>query len=747
MSVSNNTNDLANYYHSKAWLTLPLEPKSKIPPKGLPWKERTFDDVNIASDFNDSRNIGVILGEKSSGLVDIDLDCPEALAIADICLPETGLIFGRASTPQSHWIYLVEECGGTKQFQSSGTIVEYRANGGYTVFPPSIHETGEQYAFHIQGEPARIEKAVLMKAVSELAAAAMLAQEWKEGIRHNASLALAGGLLNAGWAKDDIEFFMTAVCMAANDTQTTNHIKSVETTIEGRYQGKNMWGFPKLAELMDKQIVARLLNFLGINSNTVVVRATSQQILLPGEGYEYTDVHNAESFAPKYDNILRYNHARKHWCVYDGKRWKRDDEGRAKLLGIRHIKNLQYATIEAVHAGQAGKHALAKLFRRRAIEDMLNLAQPSMGISDDVFDTDLMRLNCQNGTVNLPDGSIAKHRPDDFISRITPVEYDEKAECPTWHKFLTHVMSGNKNLLAFLQRAVGYSLTGRADEQCFFIMIGSGANGKSTFMGTITKLMGEYAANTPMETLTVQKNSSIPNDVARLKNIRFVTAIEGEHTHKLAEAKIKAMTGGEKVTARFLHGEFFEYLPQFKIWMATNELPKITGTDVGIWRRIHVIPFNVKITDAEKDLDLPNKLAAELPGILNWALEGCFEWQYTGLNPPPEVKAATDGYQNDMDIIAQFIEDCCEKEAGAFTKKIDLFRRFENWCSDNGEATLTKNDFGRKLKGKGIRDDKLRGSRGWLGIKLPQLVAGGVAYMPAAPVPMSGQMDELDTVF
>jgi putative DNA primase/helicase len=250
------------------------------------------------------------------------------------------------------------------------------------------------------------------------------------------------------------------------------------------------------------------------------------------------------------------------------------------------------------------------------------------------------------------------------------------------------------------------------------VLIGNGANGKSTLIHVIQDLLGDYAQQTPMDMLMTNRSGNIPNDIARLEGARFVSAVEAEAGQRLAEAKIKQLTGGDRIAARFLNAEFFEFTPQFKLWLATNKLPELKGTDDGIWRRFRVIPFNVTIPEAERDRSLPEKLKAELPGILKWAVKGCLDWQSEGLCPPAKVTNATKAYRAEMDILAQFIEDSCVETRDAETTVKALCDGYVEWCHANGETAISKRVLRQQLTERGFKQGRTRNARKWLGIRV-----------------------------
>jgi putative DNA primase/helicase len=252
-----------------------------------------------------------------------------------------------------------------------------------------------------------------------------------------------------------------------------------------------------------------------------------------------------------------------------------------------------------------------------------------------------------------------------------------------------------------------------------FILYGGGSNGKSTFIRTIETLVGQYATATSTETLLVKKGGgAIPNDIANLHGARFVSAVEAEAQRTLAESLIKRLTGGDTMSARYLYKEYFSFVPTSKIWLATNHKPTIRGTDRAIWRRIRLIPFDVTIPTIEQDKDLGSKLERELPGILQWAVKGCLAWQQQGLNPPSVVDKATHAYQKEMDVLSQFLNDCCRPRAGAVVTKNDLYNEYVQWCQENGEPFLSKRELNTRLVEKDIKSARSATARLWLGIEL-----------------------------
>ena len=458
-----------------------------------------------------------------------------------------------------------------------------------------------------------------------------------------------------------------------------------------------------------------------------------------GRYFARTDFGNAERLAYHAGQDLRYCHDWARWLVWTGQRWEIDRAGLVKRRAKEAVRRI-YAEAANLVDEEARKELAKWAMRSEAkprVDAMIDLAQSERGIPalSDELDSNAWLLNCGNGTLDLRTGELRPHRRADLCTKITAVSYDPDARCPTWLAFLTTIMAGNQDLIGFLQRAIGYSLTGDVSEQVLFFAYGTGANGKSTFAETMTAVMGDYAQKAPRGMLTMRPNGAegIPNDIARLPGARFVVSNEVDEGRRLAEAQVKDLTGGDTLTARFMRGEFFEFKPSHKLWVYGNHKPVIRGTDEGIWRRIRLIPFEVTIPGDKQDHRLPAKLRAELPGILAWAVEGCLEWQRAGLGTPQKVLAATAAYRAEMDVLADFLADMCLLAPSAEVSKAALFDAYQAWCEANREKPLGKIHFGKRLKERGIADHELGREkvRAWLGVGL--LAKEGAESGPKEP--------------
>ncbi|MEN6484319.1 MAG: phage/plasmid primase, P4 family [Syntrophobacteraceae bacterium] len=442
-------------------------------------------------------------------------------------------------------------------------------------------------------------------------------------------------------------------------------------------------------------------------------------------GRSLDDIGNSERLIDLFGERIKYCTTLKKWFVWDGRRWAIDEREaivRFAKATARSIYQEAAREKDDTRRRLIASHA-AKSQCGRAIREMVNLAKSADGIpiKPTDLDADPWLFNLENTMIDLKTGTHFAHDSERLVTKLAPVTELPDATCPQWLSFLDRIMDGNKELIAFLQRVVGYSLTGDTGGQCLFFLHGSGANGKSTFIEVIRALLGDYAKQADFSTFLSRKGDGPRNDIAALKGARFVSAVECEDGKQLAESVIKQITGGDMITARFLFGEFFEYTPCFKVWLAANNKPKITKGDYAIWRRIHLVPFNVTIPEKERDPALKERLKMELPGIVNWALEGCAAWRKGGLQVPKEVRAATAAYKAEMDNLEGFISECCDVDRSAKISVAELFKAYGTWCDENGEDRLEKKDFTRKLIERGLV--KERGTHGytyWHGIGLSE---------------------------
>lgn len=433
-----------------------------------------------------------------------------------------------------------------------------------------------------------------------------------------------------------------------------------------------------------------------------------------------TDVGNAARFVHRWGDDVRYV-PNWGWVRWDEICWRRDETAMVMEFAketARSILDEAKGARDEDERKALAKHAIKSEAAPR-LKAMVDLAasDPAVVARVTEFDANPFLLNVENGTVNLRTGQLVRHSRSDLLTKAVPVSYDPEAECPRFIAFVKRILVDD-DLISFLQRAVGYSLTGSTIEQVIFFLWGLGANGKSTLLEILRTLLGDYGLAAPVETFVLKRDGTIPNDLARLHGARFVTAVETAVKHQLAESLIKAITGNDTITARYLYSEYFEFRPSFKVWLATNHKPRIRGTDHAIWRRIRLIPFTVQIPDTEQDRRLLDKLKAELPGILRWAVKGCLAWQSEGLGMPKAVSTATEEYRAEEDPLADFVGECCVVNPEAWAETRALYGAYTKWCEQAGEKALDLREFGSAMTNKGFIHKKAGGRNRRLGIGL-----------------------------
>jgi P4 family phage/plasmid primase-like protien len=448
------------------------------------------------------------------------------------------------------------------------------------------------------------------------------------------------------------------------------------------------------------------------------------------DSFACTDYGNAERLVARHGADLRYVHAWKSWLVWDGSRWKPDatdeverrakETTRAMFRAAADVDDDDRRRALALHArkSESGPRLTEMVKRARS--------EPGVPIEPGELDRDRMALCVRNGIVDLRTGELHEHDRAALHTKQAPINYRADAAAPTWERFLREIMPSAEDR-AFLQRAVGYSLTGDVSEHVLFVLHGTGQNGKSVFLEAIRAAMGDYAQQAPPELIVARRGGGVPADVARLHGARFVTASETEDGSRLAESLVKQLTGGDRVVARRLYADFFEFDPTHKIWLATNHKPQVFGSDEAIWRRIRLVPFEVTIPKDRRDKRLAHTLRTELPGIVAWAVEGCLEWQRYGLGESTNVLAATAEYRSESDVFGAFLEDTCVVGEAETVAAQSLYQEYEIWASNSNLRPMSMVAFGRKLAERGFKRDRQGKAnvRVWRGVGLANRGTGG----------------------
>lgn len=442
----------------------------------------------------------------------------------------------------------------------------------------------------------------------------------------------------------------------------------------------------------------------------------------------YDDTGNTDRFMDRYGDIVRYSFIHKKFYVYDGEVWKVDQSGQIRMLidaTVESMKDEKVYVAEGVDEKEAEKSFHKHVTKSRSNaskKNMVDEIKHRVSVMPEEFDKDDMLLNTTNGYLDLSSGELFPHDKKLMFSKQTSVEYSEKMTPDVWIDFLNDIFDYDQELITYLQKALGYSLTGSTKEQVMFILHGKGRNGKSIFVETISEIIGGYSKNIRAASLMVKHNESVNNDIATLQDARLVTSSEPNEGFRFDEGLVKQLTGGDRVTARFLYGEDFEFTPKFKIWVTTNHKPIVRGTDDGIWRRLILIPFEVQIPEHKQDRDLKYKLLREAPGILEWMLEGCRMWQKHGLVVPKRIAQASQEYRTEMDVLEGFVNDRCVKGEGYRAPAGEIFEVYKKWADETGEYKMNKNQFGIKMKEK--FEHKKSGSNFYLGLKIIEKFPG-----------------------
>ncbi len=712
-------------YIEQGWAVVPVPSGAKSPGRDG-WQDLRIGLEDVPRYFTNGQNIGIHCGEPSGWLVPVDLDAPEALRIADRFLPPTRAS-GRESTPDSHRWYFSEGVGHKTFKDLDGSmILELRSTGHHTLVEPSKHPGGESYRWDRTGRAiATTPAGKLLHSCQELATAALIARHLPDtrdeggGGRHELALALAGFLIRRGLSEELVSTILVGGWDAKGYGRSERGRREAHRDLEGVVSDtaarlrddRPATGGKRLEELLPG-VRARIAKFWDWGGRLDDETA---------EAFNNTDLGNARRFVAWEGGALRYCHPWRRWLAYDGQRWKVDDRGevvkRAKTIPAKIYREASEAADEQTRKA-LGKHAAATE-HARSIGAMIKLSEPEVPVVPDELDPDPWKLGVLNGTIDLRTGKLGTHSRGDLITKMAPVEYDPHATAPNWREVLERVLPSDE-VRAFFKRLCGYALAGVVSEHILPILYGTGANGKSTVMNALLEVWGDYGIQAAPD-LLIAKRGAHPTELADLFGMRLVASVETEDGRRFAESLVKQLTGGDKVRARRMREDFWQFTPTHTVFLATNHRPEVRGTDLGIWRRIHLIPFTETIPPDEQDTALPEKLRGELSGILAWCVEGCLEWQLDGLQAPDEVLAATKEYREEMDVLGAFLEECCEVGPEKNVAASELYQAYGLWCTDNGEQQETQRKFGRRLTERGVFSRYKGGSTGghrWRGLDL-----------------------------
>ena len=699
-----------------------LQPNSKKPTandwpnNGLTFEEACYPNANV----------GILLGE-TSGLLDVDLDCAEAVALADIILPRPNAVFGRNAPDSCHYLYRCATSGKRVAFNAAGSkscIVELRGDGAQTMIPPSMHPSGSKlHVTDVNTSEEPVKYVDLLRSVAFLAASAELMQNWHEGKRHSLALGFAGVCLKVGITHNLILHIIQRICKITHDAEEKDRLNAIRTSV-GKPK-ETIAGFSILNEVLGndaaQRICARVAQYADADAETALMISTPKQVdvLELGQFADRANVTEAKmgiQFAEWLKHKALFAVEANQWMIWNGRYWEADQSKKISNLAFAYVQDVKSALIDRGSVNDARDLSSYESINR--LQNISTFASSLLTESVSNFDADPMILATGTDWIDLETGQAHSPDPNILVSKATQVSYCSGATCPSFEQFLHDIFEGNPDLISFVRRAIGYSLTGSTAEQCMFIMIGDGANGKSTFINVINQLLGTYGTTAAANTLVANGGSSIGDDLVDLEGARLISVSETEEGQALAEAKIKQMTGGDRLKGRHLYGRYSTFTILGKLWLATNSLPHINNSDYGIWRRIMAIPFNRTFSAAEQDKTLQSKLMAELPGILNWATQGCLEWQQEGLNPPSVVTEQVAEYRTSMDSISQFLRDECEVGVDFSYSASQFYSAYRNWCFAVGKKPKNQTTFKRALEAtNGVYQKRTSRGNCWFGIQ------------------------------
>lgn len=655
-----------------------------------------------------------------------------------------------------HWLYRCETISGnTKLAQRSGpttedgkptrkTLIETRGQGGYVIAAPShgtVHPSGKPYESVSGGLPSIV--TITSEERADLWDLARAFDAFQDRQRKPITDRTPG---KTGTRPRDV-FNERATWGEILEPHGWTYLYTHGGTEYWRRPGKRegisatvnfggsdlLYVFSSSTPLEPDTGYSKFAAYAHLNHDgdfTAAARALAEQGYgsLTVRSFNLTDLGNAERLVHRHGDDLLHCEPLGGWLIWDGQRWTTDATGEVQRRAKDTIRSI-YGEASAEESDDRRRalsgHARASESGTR-IRQAIALAESESGVkvTPDRLDTDPHLLNVLNGTLDLRTGDLLPHRREHRISKLAPVEYHPQATCPTWESFLGRIFAGNEGVIRWVQKAVGYSLTGLTVEQVLFFLHGYGANGKSTFIETLQDLLGDYGRQADFTTFLARQRDSGPrDDIADLRGARLVSAVEVGDGRRLDEMLVKQMTGGDTVKARHLYGKYFTFKPTFKIFLAANHKPHIGGDDEGIWRRIRLIPFTVTIPGAERDRGLGEKLRAELSGILRWAVDGCLAWQREGLGVPPEVEAATQAYRAEMDVLTEFVDEWCELDPRATTRSSALHNAYLAFCREKQiRFPLSQARLKERLESRGLVNRKSNGIMTWFGLDVLRFV-------------------------
>lgn len=714
-------------YAEKGLAVFPV--KGKIPTTTHGFKDATTDETQIRLwwEREDPPGIAIATGNQF-GLAVLDIDprnggedSIELLLKDGVSLPDTPMVFTGGGG--RHYYFSIPKSIPFSGRSAVRSGIDLKADGGYVVAPPSLHESGKRYVFEISSDIADVSLAPIPASLLDI-----LKPKEEQQRAQGAPAVTPKPLPNAYVEGTRRTYLLSMIGLLRR-----KNLSQGAALAAVREENKAKCNPP----LEEPELVALIGDSFKRWQAVESIKLAPERAMTIAPDDNLSDLGNARRFAEKVGCWLLYSYRESGWFGYDGSRWLRAATGMAEREAQKIPDDLHAeakALIDAAKiAGKEGRNDDAERLKVRAasiaawakksegaghIASTLKLAAAILEIEASVFDKNQMLLNFRNGTIDLVTGKLRAHDKADMITLLIDYDFDENALCPIFESFILGTMANRTDLANCVLRCLGYSLTGSTKEQVFFCCYGpTSANGKSTLFDIVRLAMGEYACGAPDGLLEERQSEQHPTQIATLKGRRFVTTVETGHSKRMAENLVKKLTGSDALTARRMYEDFTTFDPQHKLWLASNHRLKIT-LDPAILRRIVEIPFDVHFWDPKKnetgpehlrqDPDLPEKLRAEIPGIMALMVRACLEWQATGIAAPNDILKSLDEYKAEMDTLGEWIEEECAVVTGAMTGSSDLFRHYIAWCEKNRKGKMSQTMFSTQLMQKGF--EKRRGT-------------------------------------
>ena len=724
-------------YAVQGWPVFPCRPRGKEPAVAGGFKSATTDPATIRHWWQrwPDANIGLATG-RLSGVVVLDVDPRHGGDESLLSLPQLTETVEVITGGGGRHIYF-HSPGFEVRCRSSalGPGLDLKGDGGYVLLPPSVHPSGGRYEWELSSHPAEVPIAAMPDWLLDMLGAGGTLPE-KSVPRHTQNTAT----LTPDFAADRIPQGRRNVTLTSLAGSMRRKGMS-QTAIESALLAENSARCdPPLAEDEVRRIAASVSRYAPV--------AVSDELL--------TDLGNCQRFVSQHGDDLRYCHG-VGWLAWDGRRWARDEDGAAAIRCAketalklydeakaelqRAIDSLTLAQSAAAAGGSAGKKALVQLQEaykaatrrlmwaeksqsRQRLEAMVALAQSEdrLRVHVDDLDKDPWLLNVRNGTLDLRTGTLREHRREDLLTQLAPIDFDASAGAPRWRRHLETFLP-DPDVQRQVQRDLGLSLVGADLEEMLPLWYGTGGNGKSTTLRVLREILGDYAKMAAPRLLIASKYEHHPTELADLCGCRVLFSVEVGNNARLDEERVKALTGGENVKARFMRQDFFEFRRTWTIVLVCNHKPEIRGTDNGIWRRIRLIPWTVVLPkeDQRPQEEVVNELLAEGAGILGWMVAGLRDWQRDHHWTAEAVRVATEGYRAEQDVLGAFLADCCELGPRYTVSVGALYDAYARWAERNGEEPLNKNTFSMRLTARGFTKERravVTRERIWRGLRL-----------------------------